>query len=47
MLYLFPTYYDRKGVAGTLMVAMATGIPVVVSDWKYDREIVVPGKQVI
>ena len=37
---LFPTYYDGEGFAGTLIDAMAAGIPVIASDWKYNSEIV-------
>ena len=37
---LFPTYYDGEGFAGTLLDAMAAGVPVIASDWKYNREIV-------
>ena len=41
---LFPTYYDGEGFAGTLLDAMAAGVPVIASDWKYNAEIVVPNK---
>lgn len=40
---LFPTYYDGEGFAGTLIDAMASGVPVVASDWKYNSEIVKAG----
>lgn len=40
---LFPTYYEGEGFAGTLIDAMASGIPVVASDWKYNSEIVKDG----
>ena len=39
---LFPTYYDGEGFAGTLLDAMAAGVPVIASDWKYNSEIVKP-----
>lgn len=39
---LFPTYYDGEGFAGTLLDAMAAGVPVIASDWKYNAEIVKP-----
>lgn len=41
---LFPTYYEGEGFAGTLIDAMAAGVPVIASDWKYNAEIVVQGK---
>lgn len=41
---LFPTFYDGEGFAGTLIDAMAAGVPVVASDWKYNSEIVVQEK---
>lgn len=41
---LFPTYYDGEGFAGTLLDAMASGTPVIASDWKYNPEIVKEGK---
>lgn len=39
-LLLFPTYYEGEGFAGTLLDAMAAGVPIVASDWKYNREII-------
>lgn len=39
-LLLFPTYYEGEGFAGTLIDAMAAGIPVIASDWRYNTEIV-------
>lgn len=40
---LFPTYYEGEGFAGTLIDAMAAGIPVLASNWKYNNEIVIDG----
>ncbi len=37
---LFPTYYSGEGFAGTLIDALAAGIPVIASDWRYNAEIV-------
>lgn len=37
---LFPTYYEGEGFAGTLIDAMAAGVPVIASDWRYNSEIV-------
>jgi glycosyltransferase involved in cell wall biosynthesis len=41
---LFPTRYKGEGFAGTLIDAMAAGVPVIASDWRYNKEIVRPGK---
>lgn len=41
---LFPTYYEGEGFAGTIIDAYSAGLPIVASDWKYNREIVVEGK---
>lgn len=37
---VFPTYYYGEGFAGTLIDAMASGVPVIASDWKYNSEVV-------
>ena len=37
---LFPTYYDGEGFAGTLLDAMAAGVPIIASDWKFNNEII-------
>lgn len=39
-LLLFPTYYKGEGFAGTLLDAMAAGVPSIASDWKYNKEII-------
>ena len=41
---IFPTFYSGEGFAGTLIDAMSAGVPVVASNWKYNSEIVVPGR---
>lgn len=41
---LFPTYYEGEGFAGTLLDALAAGVPVIASDWKYNNETVIAGK---
>ena len=41
---LFPTYYEGEGFAGTLIDAMAAGVPVIASDWKYNSEVVKDGE---
>ena len=40
---LFTTYYEGEGFAGTLIDALAAGVPVIASDWCYNAEIVVGG----
>ena len=42
-LLLFPTYYAGEGFAGTLLDAMAAGVPAIASDWKYNSEIIKNG----
>lgn len=39
-LLLFPTYYSGEGYPGTLIDAFSAGVPVMVSDWAYNSEIV-------
>ncbi len=39
-LLLFPTYYHGEGFAGTILDALAAGVPIVASDWKYNPEII-------
>lgn len=41
---LFPTFYEGEGFAGTLIDALAAGVPVIASDWKYNGEIIKNGK---
>lgn len=41
---LFPTYYQGEGFAGTLIDAMAAGVPSIVSDWKFNAEIITDKK---
>lgn len=43
-LLLFPTFYEGEGFAGTLIDAMAAGLPVIASDWRYNAEIVREGE---
>jgi glycosyltransferase involved in cell wall biosynthesis len=41
---LFPTYYEGECFAGTLIDAMASGIPAIASDWHENANIVINGK---
>ncbi len=41
---LFPTFYKGEGFAGTLIDAMAAGVPVFASDWHSNAEIVEEGR---
>ena len=40
---LFPTFYHGEGFAGTLIDAMASGIPTIASDFRFNSEIVLEG----
>ena len=39
-LLIFPTYYEGEGFAGTLIDAMSSGVPSIVTNWKYNNEII-------
>lgn len=40
---LFPTYYKGEGFAGTIIDAFASGIPVIATDWRYNKELIEEG----
>ena len=37
---LFPTYYKGEGLAGTLVDALASGVPVISTNWRYNAEVI-------
>ena len=37
---LFPTYYEGEGFPGTVIDSFASGVPVIATDWKYNKEII-------
>lgn len=41
---IFPTYYEGEGFPGTVIDAFSSGVPVIATDWKYNREIISNGK---
>ena len=43
-LLLFPTYYRGEAFAGTLIDAMAAGVPTIASNWHSNSEIIEDGK---
>jgi glycosyltransferase involved in cell wall biosynthesis len=42
-LMIFPTFYEGEGFPGALVDASIAGLPVIASDWKYNREVLVDG----
>ena len=41
---IFPTHYDGEGCPGILIEALAAGIPIIASDWKYNSEFISTGE---
>lgn len=39
-ILLFPTYYEGEGFPGAILEAIIARLPVIASDWKYNKEIV-------
>lgn len=39
-LLMFPTYYHGEGFAGNIVDAFFAGIPIIASDWNYNRDVV-------
>ncbi|HEY8362617.1 MAG TPA: glycosyltransferase, partial [Tissierellaceae bacterium] len=39
-----PTYYEGEGFPGTIIDAFSAGVPVIATDWKYNKEIVAHGE---
>lgn len=42
-LLLFPTYYYGEGLAGNIIDAFFAGIPVIATDWNYNRDVISDG----
>ena len=43
-LLLFPTYFHGEGFAGCLIDAFFAGIPVVATDWLYNKDVIIDNK---
>lgn len=43
-MLLFPTYFDGEGFPGTIIDAFSSGVPIIASDWHFNKEIVESGK---
>lgn len=39
-MLLFPTFYEGEGMAGTLIDSFFAGVPVIATDWHFNKEIV-------
>ena len=37
---IFPTYYEGEGFPGTIIDSFSSGLPVIATDWKYNKEII-------
>lgn len=43
-LMLFPTFYEGEGFPGAVVDAFVAGLPVIASDWRYNREVIEAGR---
>ena len=43
-IMLFPTYWIGEGLAGVIIDAKAAGLPVIASNWAYNRELITEGE---
>jgi len=43
-LMIFPTYYEGEGFPGAILDSYIAGVPIIASDWKYNREFVDEGR---
>lgn len=41
---LFPTYYKSEGLAGTIIDALAAGVPIIATDWNCNAEFITPSR---
>jgi glycosyltransferase involved in cell wall biosynthesis len=39
---LFPTHYEGEGFPATVLECLMSGLPVIASNWKYNKEFVIP-----
>ena len=37
---LFPTFYEGEGYPGAILESITSGVPIIASDWKYNKEII-------
>lgn len=43
-ILLFPTFYIGEGFPGAIIDAFISGVPVLATDWKYNSEIIIDGR---
>ena len=41
---MFPTYFHGEGFAGCLIDAFFAGIPVIATDWLYNKDVIIDNK---
>lgn len=40
---IFPSHYEGEGCPGILIEALSVGLPVIASNWKYNKEFIIDG----
>lgn len=43
-LLIFPTYYSGEGQAGVIIDSFIANVPILASNWKYNKEFIIDGK---
>ncbi|MGX6591143.1 glycosyltransferase family 4 protein [Cetobacterium ceti] len=43
-LFVFPTFYEGEGHAGVIIESYIAGLPILASDWKYNKDFIIENK---